>query len=84
MRPVLLLLLLSFSCGQSTLGGPCQQTCDCPKLNAPVKCPGEWKCNSNKTCEYECKSTCEAGTVFTCRAEEDCNGSICSERKACP
>ncbi|MBK7862111.1 MAG: hypothetical protein IPJ65_26550 [Archangiaceae bacterium] len=82
MRPALLLLFF-FSCGSPTLGGRCDTACDCTLTTAPIKCVGEWVCNVNKTCEYQCKDTCQTGTVFTCRAEEECNGSICSERKAC-
>ncbi|GEM_PF-1942261 len=65
-------------------GAPaCKTACDCPAMNAPIRCPGEWGCNLSNTCEYTCKNTCETGGVFTCGADDDCNGSICSARKAC-
>jgi hypothetical protein len=83
MRALIVVLLALWGCGNPALDGPCQATCDCSLTSAPLKCVGEWVCNANKTCEYQCKNTCEAGTVFTCRAEEECNGSFCSERKAC-
>ena len=62
---------------------PCQAPCDCTQAYAPIKCAGEWVCGAAKTCEYQCKSPCLPGTVFTCGSDEECNGSICSERKAC-
>jgi hypothetical protein len=80
----LLLLLASLSCGSPTLGGPCQSHCDCTATTAPIKCPGEWVCNVDKRCEYQCKDTCDTSTVFTCPADSDCLKSICSQRKACP
>ncbi len=76
-------LALFVSCGRSELAGPCQSTCDCTRADAPLKCPGEWVCNAEKTCEYTCQPTCSLGGVYTCPSSEECNGSICSERKAC-
>ena len=81
-RALLLALLLS-GCGSPTLGGACKVTCDCPSLNAPLKCVGEWGCNTQGTCEYTCKSLCGTGGVFTCGIADDCNGSFCSARKGC-
>jgi hypothetical protein len=80
-------LLFAFSllsaCGPANLGGPCNTTCDCKLTTAPVKCPGEWICNAQSTCEYTCKNPCETGGVYTCSASDDCNGSICSSRLGC-
>ena len=78
------LLAALMSCGPATLGGPCQTTCDCKLTTAPVKCPGEWVCNAQSTCEYTCKNTCQLGGVYTCSSNDDCNGSICSSRLGCP
>ena len=75
--------VLFFSCGPATLAGPCKARCDCPQLNAPIKCPGEWACNAQLTCEYTCKNTCDLGGVYTCSSSDDCNGSICSSRVGC-
>lgn len=61
------------------LDGPCEQTCDCDRTDAPVRCPGEWTCNADKFCEYVCQNPCE-GQVYTCPDGTDCNGSFCSER----
>lgn len=86
MRKALLLaaaILLAPACGDPKLGGPCQASCDCKETHAPVRCPGEWVCNPQKTCEYSCKSPCGTGAPYTCRDGEECNGSICSERQAC-
>jgi hypothetical protein len=82
-----LLLTVAFAlgaaaCGDPRLDGPCNVTCDCKRTDAPVKCPGEWLCNPQKTCEYSCRPGC-AGPVSTCPSDSDCNGSICSERKSC-
>jgi hypothetical protein len=65
------------------LGGPCAQTCDCaPTDTAPLRCPGEWVCNPERTCEYVCKTPC-ATLPYTCAADESCDGNICSERTNC-
>lgn len=79
------LCLVLWSCN-ATLGGPCQATCDCPALNAPIRCPGEWGCNAQKTCEYTCKTICGSGsgTDAGCAAGETCNGAICTARSTCP
>ena len=69
--------------GNPKLGGPCKATCDCTATNAPLTCPGEWVCNTTSTCEYTCKSTCNSSGVSTCGADEDCNGVLCSSRRAC-
>jgi hypothetical protein len=80
---VLILLVTGTACGPANLGGPCNTTCDCKLTTAPVKCPGEWICNAQSTCEYTCKNTCQTGGVYTCSASDDCNGSICSSRLGC-
>ena len=72
------------SCVPSTIGGPCQQTCDCQEKTAPVRCPGEWVCNPQQLCEYTCKNSCDPGGVYTCASGDDCNGTICSSRLGCP
>ena len=82
-RALLLLGILFFGCGDPRLGGPCKVTCDCPAMNAPINCPGEWVCNANSTCEYTCKSGCDPNGVSTCRVEEECLGTLCSSRKGC-
>ncbi len=80
--PVLGLLLACLSCGGGARA--CQAACDCPATTqSNAGCVGEWVCGSAKTCEYQCKTPCPSGSVFTCRSEEECNGTICSERKAC-
>ena len=68
-------------CGAShpELDGPCQATCDCTQDHAPIKCPGEWTCNAQKTCEYVCRPSCE-GAVYTCPDGTDCQNGICTER----
>jgi hypothetical protein len=76
----LMLVVLLLGCGTSAV--PCQSTCDCTETSSDNHCVGEWVCNASKVCEYACKTTC-SGTVFTCPANEDCNGTICSARKAC-
>ena len=80
---VLVPLLWCLSCGGGARA--CQVACDCPKMMQPqAGCVGEAVCGSAKTCEYQCKTPCASGSVFTCRSEESCNGAICSERNACP
>ncbi len=83
-----LLIALSWLCLASCspfagLGDPCESGCDCDRADAPVKCVGEWVCNVEKTCEYECKTPCSE-LPYTCASGEECNGTICSERGACP
>jgi len=82
--PLLVVLSSVVACAPATLGGPCQKTCDCPNLGAPIRCPGEWGCNADKVCEYTCKGSCDPTGVYTCRGDEECVGTLCSERKACP
>jgi hypothetical protein len=84
-RALALFFSLAFlACGPTSLGGPCNQRCDCPQNNAPVKCPGEWVCNTAKTCEYQCKAACDnSGGISTCPVDHECNGSICSTRVGC-
>jgi hypothetical protein len=85
MKWLLAAAALLVSCGPANLGGLCQKTCDCkPSATAPLKCPGEWVCNAQSTCEYTCKNTCQIGGVYTCSSGDDCNGSICSSRLGCP
>lgn len=75
--------LLLVGCAPSTLAGPCTSTCDCPQLNAPVRCPGRWECNAQKTCEYSCFETCEAdGGCAT--AGKTCSDSFCKAGFTCP
>ncbi len=84
MRLLLLAGFLLVGCsGDPKLGGPCKGACDCTATHAPLKCIGEWVCNPQSTCEYTCKSPCSATGVSTCGADEDCNGVLCSSRKAC-
>ncbi|MDP3499772.1 MAG: hypothetical protein Q8S33_05545 [Myxococcales bacterium] len=85
MRTLLLLVCaLAFGCSPSTLAGPCSVTCDCPVMNAPIRCPGEWSCNAQKTCEYTCKDPCGSGSGDGgCATGDVCNGSICSARSTC-
>lgn len=86
MRALLVGLGLLFgSACNATLAGPCQSSCDCAQLNAPIRCPGEWGCNAQKTCEYTCKTTCGSGsgTDAGCPGTETCNGSICTTRAGC-
>lgn len=84
MRSLLLLLCLAAAgCGPTTLAGPCQATCDCPVMNAPIRCPGEWVCNAQKRCEYQCQDACGSGLDAGCASGKSCNGAICSERATC-
>ena len=69
---------LSFACGATQ---PCNTNCDCTAKDAPVKCPGEWACNTGN-CEYQCRSQCSQ-LPYTCATDEECNGTICSARKGC-
>lgn len=62
---------------------PCKTACDCTSTTAPIKCPGEWGCNASSACEYTCKNTCDSSGVSTCSVDDECNGTICSARKAC-
>lgn len=81
---VAVLALLSPGCGNSAaMPTACEKTCDCTQTEAPVRCPGEWICNAQKTCEYKCQSAC-SGDVYTCPDGTDCNGTFCSERKVTP
>ncbi len=57
----------------------CESTCDCAQTEVLARCSGEWVCNADKVCEYSCKGQCSE-LPYTCRAEETCNGSFCSER----
>ncbi|MCA2981462.1 MAG: hypothetical protein INH41_05280 [Myxococcaceae bacterium] len=79
-----LALLVMLGCGPSTLGGTCTATCDCPALAAPVRCPGEWTCNTARRCEYVCQDVCGSGVDAGCASPRVCRGSICSERATCP
>jgi hypothetical protein len=55
-----------------TLRGPCSATCDCDQSgNAPLKCPGAWRCNTDKTCQYTCSELCDPADAG-CPAGEDC------------
>lgn len=71
-------------CTPSTLAGPCQTTCDCDaNMNAPIRCPGRWECNPQKTCQYSCFETCtEDGGCAT--AGKTCSDSFCKEAVSCP
>ena len=81
---ILVLAVAQLSCGGNPkLGGPCQATCDCTSTTAGSKCLGEWICNEQKTCEYECKSNCSNSAPSTCRDGEECNGTICTSRVSC-
>jgi hypothetical protein len=77
-------LFLLSACGPSTLGGACSTTCDCPVLNAPIRCPGEWTCNASQRCEYVCRDVCGAGLDAGCASPLVCTGAICSARSTCP
>ena len=76
---VIAALMASSGCG--TAVESCTTACDCKRTDAPVRCPGEWACNSG-TCEYACKSQCSQ-LPYTCATNEECNGSVCSARKGC-
>jgi hypothetical protein len=71
-------------CAPSTTAGPCQSTCDCSAtMNAPIKCPGRWECNPQKTCQYSCFETCmEDGGCAT--AGKTCTDSFCKTTVSCP
>lgn len=71
-------------CAPSTTAGPCQTTCDCSAtMNAPIKCPGRWECNPQKTCQYSCFETCtEDGGCVT--AGKTCLDSFCKTTLSCP
>ena len=71
-------------CGTPPTAASCASSCDCKAAPAPQSCPGEWVCNLEKRCAWGCKGTCTPGGVYTCRDGEECNGTICSERTACP
>jgi hypothetical protein len=73
-------LLALGGCGSSA---SCRTACDCPNMPVQVTCLGEWGCNASSACEYSCKNACDSSGVSTCRVDEECNGSICSARKAC-
>lgn len=80
-RPFLICFLLALSgCGAGT---PCKTACDCTATTAPIKCAGEWGCNASSTCEYTCKNACDNSGVSTCKVDDECNGTLCSARKAC-
>ena len=67
----------------STLGGPCQTSCDCKATTAPIKCPGQWACNAKLTCEYSCTDPCSAdGGCAT--AGQTCVGDFCKTALQCP
>ncbi len=92
MKVLALLLLLSACNTDPTLGGACAARCDCPQNNAPVKCPGEWQCNSDVSsafghadhrCEYRCTQECDSTGISTCRAGEECANNRCTMRKGC-
>jgi hypothetical protein len=72
----LLLLLSLAACGQTLTAGACTTDCDCRQdLNAPIKCVGEWACNTNHVCEYGCRDLCASdGGCST----GHCTGSLCS------
>jgi hypothetical protein len=75
--------LLLAGCAPSTIAGPCRSTCDCQVLNAPVKCPGRWACNTDKACEYSCFDTCEADGGCA-DPEKTCIDSFCKAGFTCP
>jgi hypothetical protein len=68
-------------CGSQGAAEPraCATTCECVIAGAPPEdCPGEWVCGAAQTCEYRCKTPCDS-LPYTCRSEESCDGTICSE-----
>jgi hypothetical protein len=72
------------ACGPVNLAGSCNATCDCPNLNAPFRCGGEWVCNANKRCEYVCPvEFCGPGTDAGCTSPRVCRDSRCTERTTC-
>jgi len=74
-------------CRPSSTAGPCSTSCDCTQTaTAPLKCPGEWSCNTDKICEYTCRDVCGAasGTDAGCATPLTCVGSTCSDRASCP
>ena len=72
------------ACASPTLAGPCQSTCDCnASMNAPIKCPGSWACNAQKTCQYSCFESCQDdGGCVT--AGKTCSDSFCKSPVSCP
>ena len=73
------------SCRPSTTAGPCMSTCDCnANMNAPIRCPGQWACNPQKTCEYSCFDTCTADRGCATAGETCMDGAFCRAPVACP
>lgn len=73
------------SCRPSTTAGPCMSTCDCnANMNAPIRCPGQWACNPQKTCEYSCFDTCTADGGCATAGETCMDGAFCRAPVACP
>ena len=82
LRALLVTAFLLAGCGSDpTLGGSCNATCDCPVINAPIKCVGEWDCNSNKRCQYTCKSTCDSSGALASGSQEE-SGRSTHRRRA--
>ena len=51
--------------------------------NAPIKCPGRWECDAQKTCQYSCLEPCEEdGGCVT--AGKTCSDSFCKSPLSCP
>lgn len=87
MKPLILIAALAFGllqigCGTTSGPAACETTCDCAAVAGPTDrtCAGEWICNAEKTCQYACQPAC-SGQVYTCPADSDCDGAICSVRK---
>jgi len=60
-----------------TLRGHCLATCDCDQSgNAPLKCPGRWRCNAEQTCQYTCSELCDTPDAG-CPVGEECRNSFC-------
>lgn len=76
------------ACGpvRPELDGTCESFCDCKRGDAPLRCPGEWLCNTDHVCEYTCSDNLCSGEVTTCPAYTECNGTFCSAREGiqCP
>jgi len=82
---LVVLVVAGLGCSPTTLAGPCRTDCDCTLGTAPIKCPGEWFCNANFTCEYQCRDLCGASAVSDagCPTGQSCSGTLCSGRVLC-